>query len=67
MACSMGLDWTITIMPYGPKLRRQRAFLHQFLQPASMKRHHRTLMLETRRLVVNLIRSPDDYMIHVRR
>jgi hypothetical protein len=63
----MGLDWTITIMPYGPRVRKQRTFLHQYLQASVMKQHHHILTLETHRLIESLIGSPDNYVFHIRR
>ena len=64
---SMGLDWSITIMPYGPRLRKQRAFLHQYLQPSAIKQHHHILKLETHRLITSLFDSPENYAFHIRR
>ncbi|KIM73756.1 hypothetical protein PILCRDRAFT_828807, partial [Piloderma croceum F 1598] len=63
----MGWDWSLTSMPYGPRLQKHRMFMRQFLHRPIMKRHQGILALETHRLIVSLIDSPDKYLDHVRR
>jgi hypothetical protein len=63
----MGWDWSLSLMPYGPRLQKRRMFLHQFLNRNVMERHHNNLALETHQMVLSLIDSPDNYLDHVRR
>jgi len=63
----MEWDWSLTAMPYGPRLQKHRMFMRQFLHRPAIKRHQGFLALETHRLVASLIDSPDKYSDHVRR
>ncbi|PAV15315.1 cytochrome P450 [Pyrrhoderma noxium] len=55
-------EWSITVLPYGPELRRSRQKLHQFLQQSAVLDYYPFLKQSSCRLAELLLRSPSDFM-----
>ncbi|KAI5118845.1 hypothetical protein M0805_006164 [Coniferiporia weirii] len=59
-------DWLVSNMPYGEKWRKHRAFLHRFLEPASVGKYVDLQTRETHRMLANFLNTPKDFIQHVR-
>ncbi|PAV15317.1 cytochrome P450 [Pyrrhoderma noxium] len=55
-------EWSITMLPYGPELRRSRQKLHQFLQQSVIPDYHPLLAQSTYRLAELLLRNPNSFV-----
>ena len=65
MTCSCDLDWVLTYISGEAHRVRRAAVRHYFSGPASVKhRHHQEQ--ESRVLVANLLKRPDDLDNHIK-
>ena len=55
-------EWSITMLPYGPELRRSRQKLHQFLQQSVIPDYHPLLAQSAYRLAELLLRNPNSFV-----
>ncbi|KAF8217503.1 cytochrome P450 [Mycena galopus ATCC 62051] len=54
----------LSIMSYGEVLKKQRAAFHQMLQPRAVGGYEGMQLSESLRLLVDLVRGPNDYYHH---
>lgn len=60
-------NWLIALMPYGELWKRHRPYLQKFLQPPHVFQYTGIQRTEAQKLCGRLLRSPEDFMQHVRR
>ncbi|KAJ6578177.1 cytochrome P450 [Mycena capillaripes] len=57
-------DLRLTILPYGERLKRQRAAFHSMLQPRVIGGYEEMQSAESLRLLQDLVKTPKDYYNH---
>ncbi|KAF9008611.1 putative CyP450 monooxygenase [Hymenopellis radicata] len=62
----IGLDYSITSMPYGHKWRQHRKLLHDYFSAARIHQYHAVQLNETRNFLRRLLDTPEQFMDHIR-
>ncbi|KAI0264161.1 CyP450 monooxygenase [Gloeopeniophorella convolvens] len=60
------LDWVLGFNPYGAKWRALRRAFHGHFHPTASRAYHSLELHATRRLLRNLLTTPDDFAQHLR-
>ncbi|KAF9234667.1 cytochrome P450 [Melanogaster broomeanus] len=64
---SYGWAFHFAWQPYGEQWRTRRKFLHQFFRAEASLDYHPIQLKKARQLVLDLVKSPGDYPIHLQR
>lgn len=62
----IGWDFLMTFLPYGELWRDSRRLFHQHFTANVVPRYHPRIVKGTRRLLLRLLATPDDFMAHIR-
>jgi cytochrome P450 len=63
---SMGFAWMLVFMPYGPEWKeRRRLFQQYFASKAANTKGRVEETLYTRRLLLRLLETPENYLDHI--
>ncbi|KAI9452763.1 cytochrome P450, partial [Lactarius psammicola] len=60
------MSWNIAFLPYGPRWRTWRKVFHEHFHPQATRQYLPRELKATRQLLVNLLRTPNDYRDHLR-
>ncbi|KAF5353955.1 hypothetical protein D9756_007034 [Leucocoprinus leucothites] len=62
----MEWTWNFALMPYGTVWRRHRRVFHDHFHPNIVHKYHDIQVSKTRAFLRRLLKTPDDFMLHVR-
>ncbi|KAH8984409.1 cytochrome P450 [Lactarius akahatsu] len=60
------MSWNIAFLPYGPRWRTWRKVFHEHFHPQATRQYLPRELKATRQLLVNLLRTPNNYRDHLR-
>ena len=67
-SCRCGWDQSLALLRYGDRFRTLRKNLHQYIGTKNaIAAFHPLEEVETRRLLLRLLRTPDGFMDHIRK
>ncbi|KDR72697.1 hypothetical protein GALMADRAFT_101857 [Galerina marginata CBS 339.88] len=62
----MGFSWLFVFMPYGPKWKERRRLFQRHFHPSNDEIHKGKEVHYARRLLLQILETPESYMQHVR-
>ena len=63
----MGWSWSFGGMPYGESWRKYRGTFQKYFRSRTVARYEPIQLKEVQTLLLNLSRSPEDFLHHMRR
>ncbi|KAF8262577.1 cytochrome P450 [Lactarius quietus] len=60
------MNWNIAFLPYGPRWRNWRKVFHDHFHPNASRQYRPRELKAARQLLVNLLRTPENYGEHLR-
>ena len=62
----MDFTWNMAFHRYGSQWRNHRRAFHDYFHPNVIHKYHSTQIVTTRAFLRRLLKSPDDFMLHIR-
>ena len=62
-----GWEWTLTLVPYGARMKRQREMIHRSFSSSSVLQFVPIQTQYVNRMLLRIIEDPDDLLQHIRR
>ncbi|KAI0745142.1 cytochrome P450 [Earliella scabrosa] len=61
-----GWTWLFSVLPYGSQWRRTRRLFHEYLNSNATIKHRPIQQLHSRRYLVRMLETPEDFLHHAR-